>query len=109
MGYKHALGIDLSSPIMDRRMLTLDGPTIVTASVESIVVYEPLDINQNLLIEGQVVSVGSSSMDVALKLKSLTTERELLQAEMTMVARETDPLTGVRRFCKFNADNGKEE
>jgi hypothetical protein len=52
------------------------------------------------------VAVGNSSMDVALTVKSLPSQKEVLQAEMTMVAREKDPLTGVRFFVSLRSSNG---
>jgi hypothetical protein len=52
VAYKHALGVDLSESILERRKIILEGPTLVTASCESISVYQQLDINQDLILQG---------------------------------------------------------
>eukprot|EP01126_Amoeba_proteus_P051697 TRINITY_DN6192_c0_g1_i7.p1 TRINITY_DN6192_c0_g1~~TRINITY_DN6192_c0_g1_i7.p1 ORF type:complete len:367 (-),score=82.80 TRINITY_DN6192_c0_g1_i7:745-1845(-) len=90
VAYKHILKQDLSSlllgplPALGR---SLEGvPTVVTASCERILVHEPLAIDQDIVISGNVVAVGKSSMDVHVTLRTRE-KKNLLSAEMTMVAK----------------------
>lgn len=113
VGYKHALGKNLNIPLAmlsteeyssDAALsASYDLPlTVVTAGVDSIILYKPLAIKKDLRITGRVVLVGRSSMEVLLEVDTVgsdETGQELveraIEAHYTMVARSPDGKSAV--------------
>jgi len=83
---------DASSVLMKATNLPI---VIVTASVDSIVLYRPLAIHNDLKISGRVVLVGRSSMEILLEVDSMRQDpvtgelvpERAIEAHFTMVAR----------------------
>lgn len=71
---------------------------VVTAGVDSIILYRPLVIKNDLRILGRVVLAGRSSMEVLLEVDSVVVDpatgtekfERAIEAHFTMVARSTD-------------------
>jgi acyl-coenzyme A thioesterase 9 len=101
VAYKHALSLErevvsflLHTPNEDLMTSDKDADsslpmTIVTASVDSIVLYRPLAIKNDLKIVGRVVLVGRSSMEVLLEVDTINGDKSerAIEAHFTMVAR----------------------
>jgi acyl-coenzyme A thioesterase 9 len=64
---------------------------IVTASCERIDIFKLISSYHDLVLQGNVVAVGRSSMEIVITVDSLTPEPErVVVAKVTMVAREND-------------------
>lgn len=64
--------------------------TIVTASCDRIDMYKPLSAYHDLRLQGFIISVGRSSMEVHMRVDSLKEQgfERVIEASMTMVARD---------------------
>jgi acyl-coenzyme A thioesterase 9 len=72
-------------------------PTIVTASVDRIIMLGSLSELVDYEINGRTTWVGRSSMEVSLDLVALPERKSVLKANFTMVAR--DPVT--KKYAPF--------
>ena len=64
---------------------------IVTAFVDQIEIHQPkIPIDENLILNGQVTWVGSSSMEISMSIEDESTKTKYLDALFLMVARNSD-------------------
>lgn len=80
----------------ETRKVSLDRPMIVTASLDRLDLHNNPTAQLDAKYSGQVTYVGSSSMEVSVKLEELMGKNIYLEAKFTMVARDPIKKTALK-------------
>lgn len=91
VAYCHALGQKDISVISSNQNFDSKGITIVTAGVDYIRLYNPIQTNKDLKLQGKVIYVGRSSMEVFITADVMNgVPLRAIEANFTMVARNQE-------------------